>query len=141
MLIKENELKKFFTLSYGEKAPSKEEWESLYSKEVKFIDPTQEKYGIKAYIKAQNDLIKRCDDIYLEPHSIAINNKIAFVEWTMGLRIKGLEFIYYGTTRLIFDEDDKVKEHRDYFDFCSGTFGQIPIIGAFFRWLYSRFVD
>ena len=51
------------------------------------------------------------------------------------------KFIYDGTTRLIFDEEGKVKEHRDYFDFCSGTFGHIPVIGAFFRWLYSRFVD
>ena len=37
MLIKEKELKKFFNLSYGEKAPSREEWESLYNKQVKFI--------------------------------------------------------------------------------------------------------
>ena len=59
----------------------------------------------------------------------------------MGLRIKGLEFLYDGTTRLIFDEEGKVKEHRDYFDFCSGTFGNIPVIGGFFRWLYKRFVD
>ena len=141
MLIKEKELKKFFNLSYGEKAPSREEWESLYNQQVKFIDPTQEKNGIDAYIKAQYGLIKRCDDIYLKSHSIAINKNIAFVEWTMGLKIKGIEFVYDGTSRLIFDEVGKVKEHRDYFDFCSGTFGNIPIIGAFFRWLYARFVD
>ena len=141
MLIKEKELKRFFNLSYGEKAPSREEWESLYNQQVKFIDPTQEKNGIAAYIKAQDGLIKRCDDIYLKSHSIAINKNIAFVEWTMGLKIKGIEFVYDGTSRLIFDEVGKVKEHRDYFDFCSGTFGNIPIIGAFFRWLYARFVD
>ena len=105
MLIKEKELKKFFNLSYGEKAPTREEWESLYNKQVKFIDPTQEKNGIDAYIKAQDGLIKRCDDIYLESHSIAINKNIAFVEWTMGLKIKGHEFLYDGTTRLIFDEE------------------------------------
>tara|TARA_B100000700_G_C14724231_1_gene705217 strand:- start:60 stop:239 length:180 start_codon:yes stop_codon:yes gene_type:complete len=59
----------------------------------------------------------------------------------MGLKIKGLEFVYEGTTRLLFDEHEKVMEHRDYFEFCSGTFGKLPIIGAFFRWLYSRLVD
>ncbi len=141
MLIKERELKKFFNLSYGEKTPSREEWESLYNEKVKFIDPTQERNGIDAYIKAQDGLIKRCDDIYLESHSIAINKDIGFIEWKMGLKIKGFEFLYEGTTRLIFDEEGKIKEHRDYFDFCSCTFGKVPMIGGFFRWLYSRFVD
>ena len=141
MIIKERELKKIFNLSYGDSPPSRVEWENLYNKNVKFIDPTQERNGIDAYIEAQDGLIKRCDDIYLQSHSIAINERIAFVEWTMGLKIKGIEFIYDGTTRLIFDDEGKVKEHRDYFDFCSGTFGKVPVIGAFFRCLYSRFVD
>ena len=141
MLNQERELKKLFNLSYAEQAPNKEDWESLYNKEVIFIDPTQKKNGIDAYIKAQDRLINRCDDIYLKSHSIAINKNIAFIEWTMGLKIKGIEFIYDGITRLIFDEQGKVKEHRDYFDFCSGTFGNLPVIGVFFRWLYSRFVD
>ena len=141
MLNKQKELEKFFNLTYGEKTPSREEWESFYNEKVKFIDPTQAKTGIDAYIKAQDRLIRRCDDIYLKSHSIAINKNIAFVEWTMGLNIKGLEFLYEGTTRLIFDKEGKVKEHRDYFDFCSGTFGNVPIIGKFFRFIYSRFID
>ena len=104
MIIQEKDLKKFFNLSYGEKAPSREEWESLYNKKVKFIDPTQEKNGIDEYIKAQDGLRKRCDDISLKSHSIAINKNIGFIEWTMILKIKGLEFLYEGTTRLIFYE-------------------------------------
>ena len=125
MLPQEKELKKFFNLSYGEKPPSREEWESLYNEKVTFIDPTQVKKGIDEYINAQEGLIRRCDDIFLESHSIAIDKNIAFVEWTMGLKIKGFEFRYDGTTRLIFDEEGKVKEHRDYFDFCSGTFVKV----------------
>tara|TARA_Y100001968_G_C19424842_1_gene753754 strand:+ start:895 stop:1320 length:426 start_codon:yes stop_codon:yes gene_type:complete len=141
MPIKENDLKKFFNLSYGEKPPSRKEWERLYSKNVRFIDPTQEKNGIDAYINAQEGLINKCENIYLKSHLIAINNDIAFIEWSMGLKIRGLEFLYDGTTRLIFDREGKIKEHRDYFDFCSGTFGKIPIAGNFVRWLYRIFVD
>ena len=48
MLIKEKELKKFLNLSCGEKAPSREEWESLYSQQVKIIDPIQKKHEIDA---------------------------------------------------------------------------------------------
>ncbi len=51
------------------------------------------KKNFDAYIKSQDILVKRCDDIYLKSHSITINKNIAFVEWTMGLKIKGLEFL------------------------------------------------
>ncbi len=40
----------------------------------------------------------------------------------MILKIKGLEFLYWCTKRLIFEDEGKVKENRDYLDFCSSTF-------------------
>jgi len=59
----------------------------------------------------------------------------------MGLKIMGKEFIYPGTTRLLFGENGLINEHRDYFDFCGPTFGPVPIVGPFIRWLYSKFVS
>ena len=139
--ITEEKLRKLFTKPYGVQGPSKKVWASFYDKNVLFIDPTQEKYGLDAYIQAQEDLIKRCKDVYLETHAIAINKNIGFVEWTLGLKILDKEFIYPGTTRLTFGESGKIKEHRDYFDFCGPTFSPVPILGNFIRWLYSRFVS
>ena len=55
MLIKKKELKKFFNLSYGEKAPSRKEWESLYNQKVKFIDPTQKKKELMHISKLKMD--------------------------------------------------------------------------------------
>ena len=139
--ITEEALQKLFTKPYGVQAPSKDTWASYYENDVLFIDPTQEKYGLDAYIEAQENLIKRCKDVYLEAHAVAINKNIAFVEWTMGLKILNKEFIYPGTTRLTFGESGKIKEHRDYFDFCGPTFSPVPVLGTFIRWLYGRFVS
>ena len=55
---------------------------------------------IDAYIQAQEGLIQRCDDVFLAPGAVAIQGDTAFIEWTMGLKIKGMEFLYPGTTRL-----------------------------------------
>ena len=140
-LISEDELKDLFTKGYGDKSPTREEWAKYYEEDVIFIDPTQEKSGLVAYIEAQNKLIKRCDDIFLETHSIAINGDVGFVEWTLGLKIMKKEFIYPGTSKLVFSETGKIKEHRDYFDFCGPTFGPVPILGSFIRWLYSLFIN
>ena len=54
---------------------------------------------------AQEKLVKRCDDVFLETHAISISGNCGFVEWTMGLKIMGKEFIYPGTTRLLFAEN------------------------------------
>ena len=51
------------------------------------------------------------------------------------------EFIYPGTTRLIFSENGLIKEHRDYFDFYGPTFGPVPVLGSLIKWIYKRFVS
>ena len=140
-VISIDDLRELFTKPYGMEAPTKKKWAQFYNENVIFIDPTQKTNGLDSYIKAQEKLVKRCDDVYLETHSISINSDCGFVEWTMGLKIMGKEFIYPGTTRLLFAENGLIKEHRDYFDFCGPTFGPVPILGHLIRWLYGRFVS
>tara|TARA_Y100001933_G_C18872631_1_gene510661 strand:+ start:295 stop:726 length:432 start_codon:yes stop_codon:yes gene_type:complete len=139
--IGEQELKKLFTKAYGEKPPSKDMWAYFYHSDVLFIDPTQEKRGLENYIQAQEKLMQRCKDVYLKTHYVAINKNIGFVEWTLGLKIQNKEFIYPGTSRLVFGDCGKIVEHRDYFDFCGPTFEPIPILGQFIRWLYGKFTN
>ena len=133
-------LKILFNKPYGAEPPTKQKWAEFYNDDVTFVDPTQNKFGLDNYIDAQDKLIKRCDDVFLKTHAILLSDEFGFIEWTMGLKIIGKEFIYPGTTRLIFDKNGKIINHRDYFDFCGPTFGPVPILGSFIRWLYSRFV-
>ncbi len=139
--LSEEKLRALFTKAYGAPAPTAEQWRAVYDDGVHFQDPTQEKRGINAYIVAQEGLMRRCDDIFLEPGAVALSGDTAFVEWTMGLKIKGIEFIYPGTTRLRIGADGKIVEHRDYFDFVGPTFAPVPLVGGFVRWLYRRFVS
>ena len=139
--ISKEELKKLFTKPYVAKSPSREEWSHFYDETVKFIDPTQEKYGLEEYIETQEKLLKRCDDVFLKTNAIVIDGNIGFIEWTMGLKIINQEFIYPGTTRLIFGDSGKLKEHRDYFDFFGPTFGPIPVLGSLIKWIYGQFVN
>ncbi len=133
-------LRALFSKPYGSPGPSADQWRAVYAEDVHFLDPTQERHGIDAYIAAQDGLLKRCDDVFLEPGAIAVGSDVAFVEWTMGLKIRGIEFLYPGTTRLRFGADGRIVEHRDYFDFVGPTFAPVPLVGPFTRWLYRRFV-
>jgi hypothetical protein len=134
------QLRALFTKPYGAPGPSEAQWRELYTDDVHFSDPTQERQGIGAYIAAQEGLLKRCDDVYLTPSAVAIEGNTAFVEWEMGLKIKGIEFVYPGTSRLRLNSEGRICDHRDYFDFVGPTFGPVPLLGGFVRWLYGRFV-
>ena len=61
-------LRGLFTKPYGEDAPTKSKWAEFYNEDVIFIDPTQETQGLDSYVAAQEKLVKRCDDVYLETH-------------------------------------------------------------------------
>jgi len=136
-----SQLRALFTKPYGAPAPTEQQWREAYSEDVVFEDPTQKKKGLKAYLDAQEGLLRRCDDVLLKPLAIACDGNTAFVEWEMGLKIKGIEFIYPGATRLLLNDDGKIVDHRDYFDFVGPTFEPVPVIGGFVRWLYKRFVS
>ena len=138
--LDELKLRQLFTKPYGVDAPDEQQWRDLYAADVHFEDPTQKRSGIDAFIKAQQDLVVRCDDVFLEAGAAVINGDKGFVEWRMGLKIKGIEFVYPGVTRLHFGADGRIVDHRDYFDFVGPTFEPVPVIGGFVRWLYRRFV-
>lgn len=133
-------LRALFTKSYGAPGPSEAQWRALYAEDVHFQDPTQERLGIAAYIAAQEGLMRRCDDTMLKANALVLEGDVAFVEWEMGLKIQGIEFVYPGTTRLLFNGEGLICDHRDYFDFVGPTFGPVPLLGGFVRWLYKRFV-
>ena len=135
------QLRALFSKPYGAPAPTEQQWREAYSEDVVFEDPTQKQKGLKAYLAAQEGLLRRCDDVLLKPLAIACDGNTAFVEWEMGLKIKGIEFIYPGATRLLLNDEGKIVDHRDYFDFVGPTFGPVPVIGSFVRWLYKRFVS
>lgn len=58
----------------------------------------------------------------------------------MGLKIKGIECIDLGSTRLLLNREGKIADHRDYLDLVDPTCRPAPLIGGFVRWLYGCFV-
>ena len=74
-VISLDDLKELFTKPYGSDAPSKQKWAEFYNENIIFVDPTQTTVGLDSYVDAQEKLIKRCDDVFLETHAISISEK------------------------------------------------------------------
>ena len=134
-------LRPLFTKPYGVSGPTSEQGRAVYAENVHFIDPSQEKQDVEYYIRAQDGLIRRCDDLFPETRCISLTADLASAQWRMGLKIKGLELTYSGTTQLVSGEDGRIIQHRDYFDFVGPTFGSVPILGSIVRWIYKRFIS
>ena len=71
MLPSRERLEQLFDKPYGCPASTEDQWREFYAEGVHFIDPTQEKQGLKAYLDAQEGLVKRCDDVMLKPAALA----------------------------------------------------------------------
>ena len=78
-VISIEDLKGLFTKPYGADAPTKQKWAEFYNENVIFTDPTQETEGLDAYVKAQEKLVKRCDDVFLETHAISITGDLSLI--------------------------------------------------------------
>ena len=72
-------LRALFTKPYGAPAPTAEQWRALYADDVHFQDPTQESQGLTAYLEAKEGLLKRCDDVLLEPCAVEIYANTALI--------------------------------------------------------------
>jgi hypothetical protein len=71
---------------------------------------------------------------FLEPSAVALSGTTTFVEWTMGLTIKGIEVVYPDTTRMRIGATGRNVERRDCFDFVGPTVAPVPVVGGFVRW-------
>jgi len=63
----------------------------------------------------------------------------AFVTWDFEFGLHGRRFSVRGATRLGFDLDGLVTEHRDYWDPAEELWQKLPVIGGPVGWLRRRF--
>ena len=61
----EAQIKQLFTKAYGQPGPTPDQWKAVYADNVHFIDPTQERRGIDAYILAHQKSTPNWIDVEL----------------------------------------------------------------------------
>ena len=108
--------------------------EKHYREDVRFQDPIQTLEGREAFIEMTRHLVERCSELRAQVHYAAGSPEVIFLQWTMEMKIGPTPLTpIEGATRLVLDEDGRVKEHRDYFDFWGDSLAAIPGLGAAYR--------
>ncbi|MFQ2909333.1 nuclear transport factor 2 family protein [Aeromonas allosaccharophila] len=114
----------------------------VYAEQVVFTDPAHRIEGLAAlgdYFAALYQRLAYCRFVITSQQQ---QGSQAWLGWTMTFshpRLRGGEPVTVeGATRLEFDEEGKVCQHRDYFDLGAMLYEQLPLLGPVVRTIKGR---
>jgi len=133
-----NQITELWTKTYN--TQGKPDWSHIlpyYADDIYFKDSIQELHGIDEFTEMTERLAKRSQELQMDVVQASIQDNIIFIEWEMTIIFKKRpRSVLYGASRLILDENGKIKKQRDYYDLWGDIFDNIP----FFVKPYRKFM-
>ncbi len=135
-----DKIKELWTKTYN--TEGKPDWSHIlpyYDDNIYFRDSIQEIRGKAEFEEMTKRLTKRSKDLKMNVVSAMMQENIVFLEWEMTISFKrNPSSVLYGSSRLTFNEDNKIKEQRDYYDLWGDIFDNIPRFGKAYRKFMRR---
>ncbi|MGD8909668.1 MAG: nuclear transport factor 2 family protein [Chromatiales bacterium] len=113
------------------------EIDRLYQDEATFRDPFNNVSGRRAIEAIFRHMFETTETPRFEMIDRQTRGDIAWLRWIFKCRLKGRPIAIDGASRLIFGEDGRVAEHRDYWD-ATDLFLQLPLLGTMIHFLKQR---
>jgi hypothetical protein len=119
----------------------------LYSEDILFRDPLHEVRGLSQVRRYFEELYAnvselRFDFYGFDPVLKGERDGEGYLRWTMSYRhprLKGGALIRVeGCSYLLWNDNGKVYQHRDYFDAGALLYENLPLMGSAIRWLKGR---
>lgn len=113
------------------------------TEDVQFIDPFHETFGSDRLREIFEKMFKDLENPRFFITSIAVDGNVGFLRWEFlcrhPLKKNVPEFKIVGVSEVHLNDDGKVTAHLDHWDAATYVYGEIPVLGSFFRWLKRRF--
>jgi ketosteroid isomerase-like protein len=114
----------------------------FYAVDAHFKDPFNDVRGLRDIER----IFAHMFDALNEPHFVVTarlaQDRQCFITWDFRFRFKGFDSGTWqtvrGGTHVIFDDQGRVIEHRDYWDAAEELYEKIPLLGGLMRWLRRR---
>lgn len=140
-LLSTEAFKTLWSKTYNE--TGKPDWSHIfpyYDDSIIFQDSIQKIEGIVPFKAMCNRLAKRCKSLKMDIYTIVKNENIIMMEWkmTMSFRFFPKKPIY-GASKLVFNEEGKIINQRDYYDLWGDIYDGIPIYRRIYRWFMRVF--
>lgn len=111
-----------------------------YAPDARFKDPFNDVQGLPQIEAVFAHMFKTLDEPHFVVRDQIAQGQMAFLSWDFRFRFKGEAAwqAIHGATRLHFDAQGLVCEHRDYWDAAEELYEKLPLLGSLMRWLKRR---
>ena len=111
-----------------------------YAPEASFRDPFNDVRGVQAIVRIFEHMFEQLEAPRFVVLDRAVDGEVAWLTWNLEYRIRGSarDRRIHGASRLRFDRDGRVVDHRDYWDAAEELYETLPLLGALLRALRSR---
>jgi limonene-1,2-epoxide hydrolase len=114
------------------------EIDRLYQETATFRDPFNHVSGQAAIENIFRHMFVTTEHPRFNVIDKASDANCAWLRWRFHFGLKGRSMAIEGASRLVFGEDGRVVDHRDYWD-ATDLFLQLPLLGTMVRLLKKRF--
>ncbi len=112
---------------------------AMYDPDVRFEDPIQSLEGRDALVEMNEKLITRSRELRFEVRDGVRSGDLVFLTWKMTFALaRGPSMEFEGATRLRI-RDERIVEHRDYFDLVGGLVDSVPLVGKIYHRVAGAF--
>lgn len=101
----------------------------LISDDVRFVDPFNDVHGRDAFLRIFQKMFEDVQDPKFVMLEEAWGEDVCFLKWRMTCRQRRLgDWSVEGLTELRFDDQGRVRLHRDFWDAGAELYGRLPVL-------------
>lgn len=131
-----------FFESINKNTPLKE-YAKYFDLNAKFKDPFHEVEGLQNIFRVFLNMYKKLEEPKFKIQEIVENKNIAYIKWTFYFKFKNekKEQNFEGVSRVVFNEEDKVVLHEDFWDAASNLYEKLPFVSLLIRFIKRKIND
>lgn len=116
------------------------DYANFFDVNAKFKDPFHEVKGLQAIFRIFLNMYKKLDEPKFKVIEVVENKDIAYIKWTFTFKFKkDKEYqSFEGVSRVIFNKENKVILHEDFWDSSSNIYEKIPILSYLIKFVKRK---
>lgn len=117
-----------------------EAYKERFSENATFEDPFHKVTGVEAIYGIFQKMYRDLHAPMFHVHEVMGDGPVAYLRWQFDFQRHeddGLRS-FEGLSRISFDEEGKVREHKDYWDAASNIYEHLPLVGMLLRFIKRR---